>query len=165
MKRINYSHEIQESLEELQSLEREQKVARLRDYVRFFRYLKSGEAPDQKTSGALIGLQLRQSQNLWRSYRQKGLAYLLQEHRGGSVGYLSYYQISQLRRFLRQSTIALTQEQIADWIQTSFGVRFTQGGISALFQRLKIKLKTGRPQHSEQQAGAVADFKKTLKAK
>ena len=77
----------------------------------------------------------------------------------GTVGKLSYSHITRLRRFLRDATTPLTQGQIADWIKDNFGVEYKQSGVSKLFKRLKIKLKTGRPSNvSRDEAGA---FKKT----
>jgi transposase len=162
MKKIDYATAITESISELEILERSHNVARFRDYIRFIRYLKSGEAKSQVQSGAKIGLKARQSQNLWYRYQQEGLPALLKERRGSSLGYLSYHQISLLQSFLRDSPHALTQIQVADWLFASFGVRFTQSGISKLFDRLGIKLKTGRPVNIRQKAGDVEDFKKNL---
>ncbi len=162
MKKLDYQVLINESVADLLALERQQSLSRFRDYVRYIRYLKEGTAKTQSQSGALIGLKERQSQILWQTYKQKGLAYLLEEHRQGTVGQLSYVQISHLQSFLRDSRTALTQEQIAAWIESSFGVTYTQSGISKLCKRLKIKLKTGRPVNVRQKEGEREAFKKTL---
>jgi transposase len=55
----------------------------------------------------------------------------------------------------------LTQLQIGEWIESNFGKRFTQAGVSVLFKRLKIKLKTGRPSNVRKDEAAAEDFKKT----
>jgi transposase len=162
MKHPDYMTVIVESVDDLLSLERHETVARFRDYIRFIRYLKDGTATTQIGSGGLIGLKARQSQNLWALYKTKGLSYLLTERRVGGVGHLSYTQISYLQSFLRESETALTQIQIANWLSDSFGVEFTQSGISKLFSRLKLKLKTGRPVNIRQKEGDVEDFKKNL---
>ena len=104
MKRLGYTTLIRESVADLETLEREQIQSRFRDYVRFIRYLKTGEASSQVISGAKIGLKPRQSQNLWQGYLSEGLVALLIEKRGSSVGHLSYHQISLLQSFLRNST-------------------------------------------------------------
>jgi transposase len=162
MKRISYKDLIIESETTLRKLERAQKNSRFRDYVRFFLYLKTGETLTQEESGLKIGLKSRQSQNLWRRYKTEGLLCMLEEQRGGSMGYLSYTQISRLNAFLRQSTVGLTQYQIIEWIENSFGVSYTQSGLSDLFTRLKIKLKTGRPVNVRQKEGDVEHFKKNI---
>ncbi|KAA5539111.1 hypothetical protein [Adhaeribacter rhizoryzae] len=62
MRRINYQEAIKKTVAELQELEKGQKQARLRDRVRFVRYLKAGQANTQPEAGAMIGLQRRYSQ-------------------------------------------------------------------------------------------------------
>lgn len=156
-----YSVLIVENLEELFTLERAQKQARYRDYVRFLRYLKEGSSTTQVDAGARVGLKARQSQNLWLRYQASGLAGLLGSAPKGTVGKLSYVQIAHLQAFLRDATTPLTQQQISDWIQDSFGVGYGQSGISRLFQRLKIKLKTGRPSNVRKDEAGAAAFKKT----
>jgi transposase len=162
MKKLDYKSLIKESVEDLLKLERLQTLSRSRDYVRYIRYLKEDTAKTQGQSGALIGLKERQSQTLWQTYKKQGLAYLLEPPHQGTIGELSYVQISRLQSLLRDSSTALTQEQIADWIRGSFGYSYTQSGISKLFKRLKIKLKTGRPVNVRQKEGDVEAFKKTL---
>lgn len=110
----------------------------------------------------MIGLKVRQSQNIWRIYKNKGLSYLLEEHRCGTVGSLSYVQISHLQLFLRNTILPMTQQQVADWINQSFGVEYTQAGISVLFKRLKIKTKTGRPVNLQQDPAEVEALKKAI---
>jgi len=161
MRKLDYGRLITESESELQQLARKQNQARFRDYLRFLGHLKTGTATTQAAAGALVVLSARQSQNLWRSYRQHGLGHLLSERRGGSVGQLSYVQISQMQAFIRQSSTPLTQLQIGEWIESNFGKRFTQAGVSVLFKRLKIKLKTGRPSNVRKDEAAAEDFKKT----
>jgi transposase len=43
-------------------------------------------------------------------------------------------------------------------------VDYTVSGICKLFQRLKIKLKTGRPANIRQDEGQAVAFKKTLRS-
>jgi len=162
MKGLNYSEAIKESVEELKALESSQTKVRFLNYVRFLRYLKDGSAQNQTISSGLVGLTLRQGQRIWSEYKQSGLSGLLSPGFEGTVGNLSYVEISRLQSFLRDSDTNLTQEQIADWIADSFGVRYGQSGISKLLKRLKIKLKTGRPVNVRQKGGDIEDFKKSL---
>ena len=158
----DYPSLIVESLEELQSLERVQKQSRNRDYVRFLRYLKEGSSTTQVSAGACIGLKARQSQVVWARYLTEGLSGLLSNPFQGTVGKLSYCQITRLQAFLRDATLPLTQHQIADYIKDSFGMEYGQSGISKLFKRLKIKLKTGRPSNVRKDQSGGEAFKKTL---
>lgn len=162
MKCLDYTQEIKESVCELKALEACQTKVRLLNYVRFLRYLKDGSAANQTQSSGLVGLTLRQGQRIWSRYKEVGLTGLLKPGFVGTVGNLSYVEISHLQSFLRNSETDLTQEQIGDWIWNSFGVHYCQSGISKLFKRLKIKLKTGRPVNIRQKEGDVDLFKKSL---
>lgn len=77
MRKINYQEKIKESVGELVILEKAQKQARQRDRIRFVRYLKAGQAKTQPQAGAMIGLQRRQSQQLWQQYASQELQSLV----------------------------------------------------------------------------------------
>ena len=160
MRRINYEEAIKESLAELMSLEKKQKQARLGDRVRFVRYLKAGQAKTQPQAGALIGLQRRQSQQLWQQYARQGLQGLLATGYKGGWSKLSSIQQARLLQRLDQDDIA-TQGQLIDWLQQEMGVVYSQSGISVLLSRLKVKLKTGRPVNVRKDQVGEATFKKT----
>ena len=59
---MNYGELIKEGIAELQQLEKQQTNSKLKDRIRFLRYLKEGTAQTQAQAGALIGLKERQSQ-------------------------------------------------------------------------------------------------------
>ena len=157
---MNYGELIKASLVELQELEKQQSKLMLKDRIRFIRYLKEGIAQSQAQAGKLIGLQERQSQNLWHLYKQHGLQALLTYRYRGTCGKLSYSQISHLRAYLKTDQAA-TLQQVQSFLQTSFDITYSIGGISMLFKRLKIKLKTGRPTNVRQNADQKQLFKKT----
>lgn len=160
MGRINYGLVIVETVEDLLGLERAQQHARERDRVRFLRFLKEGKAKSQVQAGALIGLKRRQSQVLWQRYQKEGLASYISSKYKGSWSKLSSQQQARLLQRLDQNDV-FTQQQIIEWLQAETGVTYTQGGISDLLARLKVKLKVGRPVNvRKDEAGAVA-FKKT----
>jgi transposase len=144
----------------LHQLEKQQHKVKLIDRVRFIGYLKEGTARTQAQAGKLIGLQERQSQNLWQLYKQKGLQGMLTNPYRGTTGKLSYSQVSKLRAYLKTDQAA-TLEKVQNWLQTSFNVKYTIGGISLLFKRLKIKLKTGRAANIRQNPDEKQLFKKT----
>jgi transposase len=160
MRRINYNEVIRESVEELELLEKKQKQARLRDRVRFVRYLKEGQAKTQPEAGAMIGLQRRQSQQLWQVYRSQGLHGLVCTSYKGGWAKLSSTQQARLLQRLDQDDIA-TQGQLIDWLQQEMGIHYSQPGISVLLSRLKVKLKTGRPVNVRKDVVGEASFKKT----
>jgi len=160
MRKINYEEAIKESIRDLMILEKAQKQARLRDRVRFVRYLKAGQAQTQPQAGAMIGLQRRQSQQLWQQYVHQGLPGLLSTGYQGGWAKLSSTQQARLLQRLDQDDIA-TQGQLRNWLAQEMGVTYSQSGISVLLARLKVKLKTGRPVNVRKDVVGEATFKKT----
>jgi len=156
---MNYQVEISESGDYLRQLERATKDLKARDRVRFIRLLKIGTAITQKQAGALIGLQVRQSQRLWNQYRTEGLSKLCQSNYVGGKAKLSRAEQEQLRHRLRSDDIG-TLEQARVWLKEEFSVEYTVGGVSHLFQRMKVKLKTGRPSNVKQDTEQMEEFAK-----
>ena len=157
---MDYEKLIEESVQELIAFEEKQKQALIRDRVRFVRVLKTGQAKSQRLAGEQIGLKERQSQRLWHTYRQEGIQGLLTYPYQGTFGKLSTQQLSQLRNYLKTDSVD-TLKHAQNYIADAFGVNYTIAGISVLFQRLKIKLKTGRPTNVRQDQVAKEAFKKT----
>lgn len=161
MRVINYQTAITESVEELLALEKQQKDARLRDRVRFIRYLKEGRARSQPQAGEFIGLKRRSSQLLWQQYKQKGLNCLTSSGYKGSWAKLSSVQQARLLQRLDGDDIT-TQRQVIDYLKAEMGISYSQGGIWALLARLKAKAKTGRPVNVRKDTAGEIAFKKTL---
>ena len=159
---MNYTALITEDLVVLQSTEKQQSDARFRDYVRFLRLLKTGEAPTQLVAARQVNLSLRQAQRVWKQYRQQGLEALITPHPSTYIGKLSTTQMSHMRRFLLDDQ-AQTLADIQTYLVDRLGISYSIGGISDLCKRLKIKLKTGRPVHAHQPPGAVEEYKKNLR--
>jgi transposase len=114
----------------------------------------------QRLAGEQIGLQEGQSQRLWHTYQQQGLAGLLTYPYQGSFGKLSTQQLSRLRSYLKTDSVD-TLKQAQTYLQDAFGVDYTLAGVSLLFKRLKIKLKTGPPTNIRQDSVEKETFKKT----
>jgi len=161
MRTINYKEAISESVEELRALEKAQTNARLRDRVRFIRLLKEGQALTQAQAGERVGLQRRQSQVLWKTYRTHGLAGLLTSHYHGSWAKLSSQQQARLLQRLDGHDIA-TQQQLIAWVEAEMGITYSQSGMSMLLSRLQVKLKTGRPVHVQKDVAGELVFKKSF---
>ncbi len=145
---MDYQVEISESSDYLRKLERATKDLKARDRVRFIRFLKIGKAMTQEQAGALIGLKVRQSQRLWKQYREEGVSKLCQNNYVGGQSKLSRAEQDQLRERLCDDDIG-TLEQARVWLKQEFRVDYTLGGVSCLFQRMKVKLKTGRPNRGQ----------------
>jgi transposase len=156
---MNYQTEIVETSEYLLQLERETKDLKARDRVRFIRLLKTGHATTQKQAGALLGLRIRQSQRLWREYREGGLSKMCQSRYMGGVGKFEQARRNELEARLKRDDIQ-TLEQARDCLSQEFGARYSIGGVSYLFKQMKIKLKTGRPLNVKQEAAEREAFAK-----
>ena len=159
---MNYALKIQEDLLTLQTIEKKQTKAQCRDYLRFLRLLKSGEATTQKQAAKAINLTLRQGQRIWKNYQLRGLQELITPPQSTYIGKLSTTEMSHLRRFLEDDQ-ASTLADIKNYIAGSLGVDYTLGGVFDLCQRLRIKPKTCRPVHAHQPAGAIEEYKKNFR--
>jgi transposase len=158
---MDYPVLIMESEDFLTRQERLASHSQVRDRIGFLRLLKTGQAKSQSGAGLLIGIATRQSQRLWQIYQEQGFSGLLSTHYQHSFGKLSAHQISILLTFLR-SDQASKLEDVQAFILSSFGVRYTLSGLSKLFTRLKIKLKTGRPSNVRKDLAQEEAFKKTF---
>ena len=157
---MNYALKIQDDLLTLQTTEKKQTKAQYRDYVRFLRLLKSGEAKTQAQAAKAINITLRQAQRIWKNYQQTSLQQLISPPQSAYIGKISTTQISHLRRFLLDDQ-ASTLADIKNYLSGSLGVEYTIGGVFDLCKRLGIKRKTGRPVHAHQPPGAVETYKKS----
>lgn len=158
---INYKEAIKESIEELWSMEKKQTNARLRDRIRFIRLLKETTVTTQVEAGAIIGLKRRQSQKLWKLYKQEGLSFLLKTGYKGSWAKLDSVQQSRLLQRLDKDEF-FTQQQVIEWVKAEMGITYSQSGLSLLLSRLKVKLKTGRPVNVRKDEAGETAFKKTF---
>jgi len=157
---IKYHEEIKESEAEVLAVERRQSRSKLRDRVRLLRLLKSGSSRSLTQASVVIGLSVAQTRRLYDKYRQGGLQELLAWRQGGNHQKLNPAQQAEL---IERSKAGFTSQQaVREYLQQTFNVTYTQGGVSVLLARLKIKLKTARPRHREKDEGAADAFKKNL---
>lgn len=156
---MDYQTEIAETSEYLLKLERETKNLKARDRVRFIRLLKTGQANTQNEAGALIGLGTRQSQRLWRQYRAEGLLRMSHSRYKGTTGKFDQSSRAALEERLKADDIQ-TLEQARRCLSEEFRAEYSIGGVSYLFKRMKIKLKTGRPQNIKQNSAEREEFAK-----
>lgn len=161
MRKLDYNLEIKETVDDLLSMERKERVGMYRDRVRFIRLLKQGAHLSQRAAGQALGLKVSRSQQLWRMYREGGTAKLLgKKPHGSGWGKLDSCQMSRLQQRLASHDIR-TQKEVMAWLKSEYGIIYTQSGISMLFKRLKIKLKTGRPVNIRKDVMGEQTFKKT----
>ena len=107
---IDYGKAIKESQVQLWKEEKKQSKAFLRDRIRFLRLLKSGQCFAQETAGALIGQSHRNSQRLWKLYREGGLHALLAYPYKGLPCRLSPQQRAELNDVLARDQVQFLHE-------------------------------------------------------
>lgn len=157
---MNYAEIITETAEELERVEKKQKLVQFQNRMRFLLLLKSGAARTQAESGAAVGWKVRQSQKIWRLYSAGGRAAVLRKPQRWGFGKLSSHEIARLQNYTAQfGADSLTE--VRDYIERACGVSYTLGGVSALCGRLKIKLKTARPSNAKKDVVKVEAYKKT----
>lgn len=161
MTKIDYSMVIKETAKILGQLEKEQHKAFVRDRIRFLRLLKSDKCSSQIQAGELIGLSPRSSQRLWQHYQQAGLQALLSYPYQGTVCRLNEEQTEKLMAYLAKDQVQFLHEAKI-YIQKYFGVCYSTAGLHKLFERLKVKKKTGRPTNLRKDEKGAKAFKKSL---
>ena len=159
MTQINYSKVIKETAKVLQRMEKEQQRAFVRDRIRFLRLLKSGRCSSQIQAGEFIGLRPRSSQRLWQQYTQGGLQAFPNYPYQGTTCRLNEEQIEKLVAYLAHDQVQFLHEAHG-YIQQHFGVHYSTGGLHKLFERLKVKKKTGRPTNLRKDEKGAKTFKK-----
>lgn len=145
----------------LRQLEKEQNKAFVRDRLRFLRLLKSGRCSSQVQAGELPGLSSRSSQRLWQQYRKGGLKALLTYPYRGTACRLTEEQRDQLNAHLAADGVQCLHEA-RDYIQQHFGIHYSNGGLHKLFERMKVKKKTGRPANYRKDEKGARVFKKSF---
>ena len=153
---------IRESESELASLLKKQSVSLYRDRLRFILYLKQGICTSQEEVSKRLGIGLRQGQRNWRIYRERGIEGLLEVPQRGAPCKLTPVQVKELEDRLKDDDIATLEDAIG-YLEQNYGVRYSTSGIFYVFERLKIKKKTGRPVYINKDIEGQEAFKKTLK--
>lgn len=162
MRKLDFSALIAETVDELRKRERREKDARLRLRVQLLRLLKSQETSSIKAACQICGITPKHGYDLWHKYRDKGLREYLQMDWKPRQSKLS---VEQQRKLLERASTDNgfgSQGEARRFLQDEFNVCYTQGGISPLFSRLKIKAKEPRPQNKKASVEEQAEYKKTL---
>jgi transposase len=157
---IKYSEEIKESEESLREAERRASWGKGRDRIRMLRWLKSGECRSLPEVAKRIGLSEGYVRRLYERYRRGGKEALVRRRTGSNREKLTPQQTEALVKRSRDGFES--QRAVTDYLKQTFKAHYTQGGVSLLLKRLKIKLKTARPRHQQKDEAAADAFKKNL---
>ncbi len=160
--RIKYPKAIQESEEDLTSLEQRLRGQKTADRVRMLRLLKSGAVKSLKDCAPLVGYSVTQLTRWWECYRAEGLAGVLKQHKPvGKTSKLSAEAWAGLMQAMRAGHIA-TMQEARDYLEREWGIRYKNGkSLWWLFKKHRVKWKTGRRRHKKANAEQQAAFKKT----
>lgn len=159
---LRYDDLITESPDELAALEREHRRSPVAERFRMLRLLKTGAYRSRRALAEHLGYSERQLHRWFDAYRQGGTDALARfEPHTGSTERITPKALAALEEAMKAGRIA-SLKQAQRFLNDRFSIAYTVAGLSDLFQRKKIKLKTGRRRHVEASAEAQAAFKKTV---
>jgi transposase len=160
--RIKYAKAIQESEEELTSLEQSLRGHKAADRVRVLRLLKSATAKSLKDCAPMVGYSVSQLTRWWERYRAEGLAGMLKQHKpAGKASKLSSEAWQGLLQAMQAGHIA-TMQDARNYLEQEWGISYKNGkSLWWLFKKHRVKWKTGRRRHQKAKAEQQAAFKKT----
>ncbi len=161
---IDYAKRIEQSEAELRGQERRRRGRAGAERLKVLRLLKSGTVGSLGAAATVVGYSERQVQRWWQRYRVAGLAGLLeQKPRGGRREPLTPEVWAALTAELAAGRVGRLKE-VQAYLEAQWGIRYTSlNGVSRLFQRHKVKLKTGRRRHRRADPEIQAAFKKGVR--
>lgn len=162
MRKLDFPNLIAETSEYLRDRERKEKDARLRLRIQLLRLLKSRETASIKEACRICGITPKHGYDLWKRYRDKGLSEYLKLNWKPRSSKLTAEQQSRLLERASFNNGFGSQAEVLNYLKQEFAVSYTQGGVSLLFQRLKIKAKEPRPLNKKASAEEQTEYKKTL---
>jgi len=160
--RIKYPKAIQESEEELRSLEQSLRGQKTADRVRMLRLLKSETVKSLQDCAPLVGYSAIQVTRWWERYRAEGLSGMLKQHKpAGKASKLSPEAWAGLLQAMRAGHIT-TMQDARTYLEREWGIVYKNGkSLWWLFKKHRVKWKTGRRRHKKANAEQQTAFKKT----
>ena len=164
MRKLDFPNLIVETVSELREREKRETDVRLRLRVQLLRLLKSQETASIKDACRICGITPKHGYDLWHKYRNKGWSEYLRLNWKPRRAKISDEQQSRLLERAGVNNGFGSQAEARRFLQDEFDVSYTQGGVSLLFSRLKIKAKEPRPLNKKAVPEEQAAYKKTLPA-
>jgi transposase len=158
---IDYPTRIPQTEDELLAVERRLRHHPTAARLKLLRLLKTRAVRSLRAAAPLLGYSERQLQRWWNTYTTRDLeALCTPPARTGARERVHSDAVAALDRALRAGQIARLSEAQA-LLRERFGIVYHSiNGLSQLFKRHKIKLKTGRRRHRQSAPAAQAGFKK-----
>jgi transposase len=159
---LRYDDLIAETPDELARLERQHRRSPVADRFKMLRLLKAGAARSRRALAETLGYSERQLHRWFDTYRTGGVEALARyEPATGSSERITPEALAALETEMKVGDIASLKEA-QHFLEERFAITYTVGGLSDLFQRKRIKLKTGRRRHVKASAEEQEAWKKTV---
>jgi transposase len=163
MRKLDFPLLIVETVDELRKREKLEQDARLRLRVQLLRLLKSQEVVSIKEASRVCGITSKHGYDLWKKYQNEGLSRYVRLNWKPRRSKLSAEQQSKLLERAGTDNGFGSQAEARRFLEDEFVVSYTQGGVSLLFSRLKIKAKVPRPRNKKAVVEEQTAYKKTLR--
>ena len=160
---LDYDALIAETPDDLVAIERRHRRSPLADRIKMLRLLKSGATRSRRALAGTLGYSERQLHRWFDAYRAGGLDAMLRYNgAGGSTERITPKALGALETEMKTGHVASLKDAQA-FLTEHFGIAYSVGGLSDLFQRKRIKLKTGRRRHVKASAAEQEAWKKTVR--
>lgn len=158
-----YKLEIQESVEVLKQLLRQQKIASSKERIQLLYLLKTQQAKTVQDAAKLLGRHRVTLQEWLRRYRDSGLEGLLESKtRSGRPRAIPRWAEVALLKRLQECQGFNGYQEICDWLETQLGITAKYKTVHQLVHyQLQSSPKIPRPVSVEQSPERKEAFKKT----
>ena len=158
---LDYFSLITDPPDELADLERKHRGRPTESRLKMLRLLKNGSYPSRRALAPVLGYSERQLKRWFDAYREGGLEALLDRGQpGGSSEKVTDEAWKALEEKMKAGEIARL-EDARSYLEEEHNISYAGiQGISMLFQRRGVKLKTGRRKHRKGSPEEQAAFKK-----
>ncbi|MDZ7955758.1 helix-turn-helix domain-containing protein [Nostoc sp. DedQUE09] len=156
--------DIQESVEELEGLVRQQKNARLKERIQAL-YLIKGQEMSVSAIAKILGKHRGTVHRWLADYREGGIEAVVEfGTSSGRKRAIPHWAVSSLKKQLEEPEGGFQRyTQIQHWLDITLGVQAEYATVHHLARyRLKAKLKVPRPRNRKQDKEKLEAFKKTL---
>jgi transposase len=125
------------------------------------RLLKSGHCRSLSELASRVHYSTKQVERWWKSYQQGGITKLLERRSAipGRPTRISAEAWAALQQQMIQGEIG-SLEDARRYLEQQWQIDYSIGGVSNLFKRRKVKLKTGRRRHRQSSVEEQTTFKK-----
>jgi len=159
---LRYNTLITEAPDLLLRLEHTHRRSPLVVRLKMLRLLKSGLYRSRRALADVLGFSERQLHRWFETYRTGGIdALLTTERRTGPAERVTADAWDALVIEMKGGRIGRL-EDARQWLAEHHGIAYSVAGLSDLFKRRKVKLKTGRPRHVNASATEQQAFFKTV---